>query len=397
MTPEVKPQRIGPERFLREPQTSEFQKMLVIPGYGEFPKKELYTTDDFAALIGRDNLYAGHTISNIKRRNPRIKGTREPGKGKTSALNYSPEEFFLLAQYFANMSKKIRVENPDQHSSTKKQWYTLPEGAEILVTPKQLEALDFVIKAGEKGISRNTLAQGDIRKEMGRDTALASVGNAIQQVDQILSKTPGAGRIVSKIVEDGSVKKALHDVIDTYKSPVPINSDDSSKNPQKQLESKTRPLKTRNAELNFKNPEQIIGTYSVFHALLNLAHGTLDKVPKDIKEHLNNTLKTTLEKKIIKSNLITTLSNVFISTSKEHLERFFKVNFLAYLDLWELKAEEAVTKGDKAFAQIFETLKTQQYTKEQVIKEVLVDHFGLKIPDPTSSPALGCPKDLARS
>lgn len=70
---------------------------------------------------------------------------------------------------------------------------------------------------------------------------------------------------------------------------------------------------------------------------------------------------------------------------------------MAYLDLWELKAEEAVTKGDKAFAQIFETLKTQQYTKEQVIKEVLVDHFGLKIPDPTSSPALGCPKDLARS
>lgn len=114
---------------------------------------------------------------------------------------------------------------------------------------------------------------------------------------------------------------------DATQTPVPINSDGYSKNPQIQLESKARPLKTRSAELNFKNPEQIIGTYSVFHALLNLAHGTLDKVPKDIKEHLNNTLKTTLEKKIIKSNLITTLSNVFISTSKEHLERFFKVNF----------------------------------------------------------------------
>lgn len=396
MALEVEPQRTEQGRVLTEPQTSESQEMLVFPGYGEVPKKKFYTSRDFAEFTGKDVFYASRTIQSIKRINPLIKGTQEPGKGRTSAFRYSPEELALLAQGFANMSKNIGAENPDQHPLGKKRRYTLPEGVEIPVTPKQLKTLDLVIKAGEQGISRNTLAQGDIRKGMDPDIALATVGNAINQVNIILSNTPGAGKIISEIVEDDPVKKGLHNVIDTYKPPVPISSDDSYEDPQMKLESKVHPLKTRKAELNIKFPEQIIGAYSVFHTLLNLAHGTLNKIPRDVGKHLDKTLKTALEKKIIESNIIKNLSNVFISTSKESLERFFKVNFLAYLESWELKAEEAATKEDKAFAQIFETLKTQQYTKGQVIKKVLVDHFGLKITDPTFARAPQSPKDTGR-
>ena len=153
----------------------------------------------------------------------------------------------------------------------------------------------------------------------------------------------------------------------------PEDPDDSPQYAQMDLKSEAH---------TFKTTEQIIGAYSVFQALLNLAQGTLDKVPRDVGKHLDKTLKTALEKKIIESNIIIKgLSNVFISTSKEHLERFFKVNFLAALELWELKPEEAETKEDKDLVQIFKDLKGQKYTKEQVTKEVLADHFGLEIED----------------
>jgi len=301
-----------------------------------------------------------------------------------------------------------RSENPDQHySSRKKQWYTLPEGVGILLTPRQRETLDFIIQAGEQGKSRNTLAQGDIGKGMDPDIASANVGNSIKQVNGILSNTAGAGRIISEIVNDGDAKKGRPALMHTYKPHKEDRLEQAGStdpnDPSQDLHldrqaSEKFPTKTRGAESKIKNTEQIIGAYSVFQALLNLAQGTLDQIPQDVEEHLDKTLKTALEKKIIESNIIKGLPDIFRSPSKERLERFFQVNFSAALELWELKAEEAVTEEDKDFVQVFERLKDQRYTKEKIVKEVLADHFGLEIPDkstPTNASVSQSPKDTA--
>lgn len=89
------------------------QEMLVVPGYQRsIPKKEFYTSGDFAKLIERNNKYASMTIADIKRTMyPTIKGALLPPearkrKGSVKTLLYEKEEFLILANAYLNRSKR---------------------------------------------------------------------------------------------------------------------------------------------------------------------------------------------------------------------------------------------------------------------------------------------------
>lgn len=136
---------------------------------------------------------------------------------------------------------------------------------------------------------------------------------------------------------------------------------------------KTPKTKYPKTEPTWRTPEEIIGINSVYKVLLSLEQGTLPNMTNDIPTILTSAVKE------YPSRVIKELSDVFIDTQKKRLERFFRVFFLSILEYWDLDPEKATTKPERAFSQLFKALKDKLYTKEQVAKEVLVDHFGLKI------------------
>ena len=78
-----------------------------------------------------------------------------------------------------------------------------------------------------------------------------------------------------------------------------------------------------------------------------------------------------------KENILIKILN---TDSTSHLNRFFKVNYIAMVDdCWNKEITPDTPKEEGQIMEIINKLKGKSYDKTRVIQEVL-GHFGIKIP-----------------
>ena len=297
----------------------------------------------------------------------------------------------------------------------------LPDGkTTIYLHPRPKAMLQRIIDRGNKGMTTEELQQPHIDAGISKKTARFNVHDDLTEIRAALHNKPfkienltsHADRPRGKdgryaFMEKSQEELAIIDQQGQNGTPVIAGgiettvfvANAATRTPEPILgvpqELKTLVYsKTPRTESKPQAPELMLATYSCHEVLLKLSQGTLSKVPKDIPTFLTKTFDDIRRPSF---QIIRNLSDIFIQPSKERLERFFRVSFLGFLDGWDTNPSKELTKTETAFAQIFETLKAQQYTKEQVVKEVLVDHFGLKIPDPTFAQVSQSLKDAGHS
>lgn len=160
------------------------QEMLDIPGYNRIPKKELYTSADFARIIGKYDFEASSIISQIKKKDPRIKGQRVQIEGIKAKIAYTQDEIVLLAQYAAR-PKRTRRPVPLTREDT-----VLPEPREdkkLKTAPKKDDVLTFQVNGKEVAVPRKELYDTkDIASTIGSE----NIPSIMSQVSIVRKNDP---------------------------------------------------------------------------------------------------------------------------------------------------------------------------------------------------------------